>query len=90
MKEIVTKRFDAMRQRFILDFYDDEADELEHHEFRELEEFMEALNGDLTGADLAKYYPISKEEKALMVSSGATVEQGNRVLQGPTTLEGAE
>ena len=89
MKEIVAKRFDAMKQRFVLEIYDDETDELEHREFKTLEDFSEALDGNLHGADLTKYRYDTKDRSAL-ISAGAYVDEKMIPNNFPTTIAGAE
>ena len=89
MRETVSKRFVAMKQRFILDIYDDETDVLSHREFRTLKEFTDALGGDLTGADLTKYRP-DKQERSALISAGAFVEESMKPNILPATILGAE
>ena len=78
-----------MKQKFILDSYDDETDFLDHREFRTLKEFSDALNGNLTEADLTKYRP-DEQEKSALVSAGAFVDESMKPSILPTTIPGAE
>lgn len=89
MREIVSRHFDATRQRFVLDLYDDTTDELEHREFLTLDEFRDALGGDLTGVDLTKYHP-DGNERATLVAAGAFVDERMFPNNFPTTINGAD
>ena len=89
MKEIVSKRYDARRRKFILDLYDDATDEMEHHVFRTLEEFSDALDGNLAEADLTKYHP-DEHVKTTLMTAGAFVDEEMRPNRLTVTIDGAD